>query len=337
MNVENFKHLQSAHCESGVAASLLTHQGQKISEPMAFGLGSGLFFAHLPFMKIMGLPLTSFRSYPGTILKKVFQRTGIKLQKRQFKSEEKALKALDEMLEQGIPSGVQLSVFWLPYLPPQFRFQFNAHHAIICGKKVDEYIVSDPIGEEMVTCPKEDFKRAWFAKGPLAPKGALYNAVSVANGSKDRASAIKSALKETSNRMLRIPIPFFGVRGIRLLAKRMRRWPETLKTPRQVKLNLGQVVRMQEEIGTGGAGFRFLYAAFLEEAASEIPGSRLKEASNLMTQAGDSWRAFAVQCAKACKSDDFSKKTMNSLAETLEKAADLEEEAFKLIDQCILC
>ena len=31
--------------------------------------------------------------------------------------------------------------------------------------------------------------------------------------------------------------------------------------------NLGQVIRMLEEIGTGGAGFRFIYAAFLQESA----------------------------------------------------------------------
>lgn len=336
MNSEvlSFKHLQSAHCESGVAASLLTHQGRILSEPMAFGIGSGLFFAHLPFMKIMGLPLTSFRSYPGTILKKVFKRTGIQLKKRTFSSEEKALKALDSMLEAGTPAGVQLSVFWLPYLPPQFRFQFNAHHAIICGKKNGEYIVSDPIGEEKVVCPVEDFRRAWFAKGPLAPNGALYETfANNPTSKKDLVPAIRSALKETTNRMLRVPIPYFGVHGISLLAGKMRKWPETLKKDRLIKLNLGQIVRMQEEIGTGGAGFRFLYAAFLEEAAGLLNSSQLSLASDQMTQAGDNWRKFAVECARACKADDFSVEKMKELSLIIENSRDLEEKVFRLIDQ----
>src|SRR5437879_3058605 len=107
-----FEHLQAAHCESGVAASLSGFQGQTLSEPMAFGIGSGLFFAHLPLIKIMGLPLTTFRSYPGTIIKKTFKRTGLQLRKQQFRNESKALETLDTLLEKGIPAGVQLSVFW---------------------------------------------------------------------------------------------------------------------------------------------------------------------------------------------------------------------------------
>ena len=37
-----FEHRQSAHCESGVMASLLSQAGLPMSEPMAFGLASGL-------------------------------------------------------------------------------------------------------------------------------------------------------------------------------------------------------------------------------------------------------------------------------------------------------
>ena len=33
---------------------------------------------------------------------------------------------------------------------------------------------------------------------------------------------------------------------------------------------LGNIVRMQEEIGTGGGGFRFMYAAFLQEAGDVL-------------------------------------------------------------------
>ena len=41
----DFLHRQSAHCESGVMSSLLTHNGLPMSEPMAFGLGAALAFA----------------------------------------------------------------------------------------------------------------------------------------------------------------------------------------------------------------------------------------------------------------------------------------------------
>src|SRR5690606_18808430 len=53
----HFQHRQSAHCESGVMASLLSHAGLPMSEPMAFGLASGLAFAYLPIVKLGGMPL----------------------------------------------------------------------------------------------------------------------------------------------------------------------------------------------------------------------------------------------------------------------------------------
>ena len=47
-----FNHLQTAHCENGVAASLLRYHGVDfMSEPLVFGLGVGLFYIHIPFMK----------------------------------------------------------------------------------------------------------------------------------------------------------------------------------------------------------------------------------------------------------------------------------------------
>jgi hypothetical protein len=48
----HFTHRQSAHCESGVAVNLMNHYGLDISEAMAFGIGGGLFFAYLPFVKV---------------------------------------------------------------------------------------------------------------------------------------------------------------------------------------------------------------------------------------------------------------------------------------------
>ena len=55
---------------------------------------------------------------------------------------------------------------------------------------------------------------------------------------------------------------------------------------------------MLEEIGTGGAGFRFIYAAFLQEAADVLNKPKLKDISRLMTEAGDKWREFAYLAAK---------------------------------------
>jgi len=54
---------------------------------------------------------------------------------------------------------------------------------------------------------------------------------------------------------------------------------------------------MQEEIGTGGAGFRYLYAAFLQEAGEMLKRDDLQEMSAELTAIGDEWRNFAYNAA----------------------------------------
>ena len=69
MIVNTFQHRHAGHCESGVTANLLSFYGLKLSEPMALGLSGTLTFAHLPFVKVGGFPLTTYRMPPGSVYK----------------------------------------------------------------------------------------------------------------------------------------------------------------------------------------------------------------------------------------------------------------------------
>ncbi|HRG52913.1 MAG TPA: BtrH N-terminal domain-containing protein, partial [Bacteroidia bacterium] len=63
---KEFKHIQTAHCENGVATSLLKYHGLGfMTEPLAFGIGSGLFYLHIPFLSINNGPAITYRSMPG--------------------------------------------------------------------------------------------------------------------------------------------------------------------------------------------------------------------------------------------------------------------------------
>ena len=97
MNID-FSHRQSAHCESDVTANLLFHYGIEISEAMAFGIGSGLFFGYLPFVRVNRLPLETFRSAPGAIFKRVARRLGVEVARQKFRSPERSMAALDQAL-----------------------------------------------------------------------------------------------------------------------------------------------------------------------------------------------------------------------------------------------
>jgi hypothetical protein len=299
MSQLDFKHYQHAHCESGVTANLLRHEGINISEPMAFGIGAGLFFGHLPFVMVSGTPGTAFRSWPGTIFKRVNKCLGIEMHTERFSTPQKAEKALDSALAAGRPVGMQSSVYYLPYMPEAYRFHFNSHNLVVYGKENGQYLVSDPILEEAATITPEDLTKARFAKGFPEPKGFMYYVKHVPD-TIDYPAAIQTGIKKTCFFMLSPPVPWFGNNAIFLLARKIKQYPHKL-TPRKAALYIGNIIRMQEEVGTGGGGFRFLYAAFLQEAAQILSRDDLQRFSEELTDIGDNWRTFAYEAARIMK------------------------------------
>ncbi len=329
----DFHHRQFAHCESGVTANLLNHYGFNCSEALAFGIGSGLFFAYAPFVRLNFLPLTTFRTAPGSIFKKTTKRLGIKVRQQRFSNPGAAERKLDLLLAEGCPVGAQTGVFWLPYFPPAYRFHFNGHNLVVTGKEGDDYLISDPIFEQPVRCSGDDLRKARFARGALAPKGRIYYIESMP-AHIELSQAIVAGIKDVCRVMLSTPVPVAGVRGIRFLSRRLVGWPTRLGEKRTLQ-HLGHIVRMQEEIGTGGGGFRFIYAAFLQEAAAVVGNDELLPLSARCTAIGDAWREFALLASRACKGRAELQPSITDLAQRLEQSAAAEESLFRDLQQVI--
>src|SRR5215469_15731162 len=171
----DFEHHQGAHCESGVTTNLLRKSSHgKITEPLAFGIGAGLFFTYIPFIKINNGPAIAFRTLPGFIFNRTCKSLGIPITRKKFRSKEKAEKFLIDKLNEGVPVGCQVGVYYLPYFPREYRFHFNAHNLVVFGREGDNYLVSDPIMEGTNIMDSYQLERVRFAKGALAPKGHIY-------------------------------------------------------------------------------------------------------------------------------------------------------------------
>jgi hypothetical protein len=326
-----FNHEQTAHCESGVISNIFRHYGLHISEPMAFGIGAGIFFGHLPFVKVNGVPGTTYRVMPGAIFKRVCKRLGVKMESQKFSNVEKGMEALDRVLEKGTPVGLLSSVYYLTYFPPAYRFHFNAHNLVAFGKNGENYRISDPIMDDVTEIDPQSLAAARFAKGFPAPKGKMYYPVEVPK-EVSFAQPIRDGIKQTCDDMLKIPLPMFGVSGIRFLAKRVKHYPEKVGD-RKAVLYLGNIIRMQEEIGTGGAGFRFMYAAFLQEAAGILQREELAVLSQELTRIGDIWRNFAFNAGRVCKSRNVNNVSYTELSEMLMQCAVEEELLFRKLSK----
>ncbi len=316
-----------------MVSNLLSYHGIDMSEAMAFGIGTGLFFAYLPFIRLNKLPLTTYRCEAGGILKRVAKRLGCRIRWQKFRDPQKAMAALDAKLALGIPVGCRTGAYWLPYFPPAFRFHFNAHNLVVYGKDGNDYLISDPVFPNPERCAAKGLMKARFAQGALAPKGVMFHFEQVPEEF-DLAAAITGGIKDLCRRMLKTPLPVAGTRGIFFLADRLERWPQKLGEE-QAKRYVGQLIRMQEEIGTGGAGFRFMFAAFLQEAAPILNKTDLLELSRQMTATGDIWRETAVIGARICKGRASEKDTYAQIAARLRTCAREETRIFKKLLECV--
>ncbi len=328
----NFTHHQSAHCENGVVSNLMKHNGFNISEPMVFGIGSGLLFCYIPFLMVNHAPAITYRAMPGFIFKRFAKRVGITIKREKFRDSKKAQAKLDENLKNNNPVGLQVGVYNLTYFPDEYRFHFNAHNLVVYGKDKDTYLISDPVMETVTTLTEKELEKVRFAKGALPPKGHMYYPTNFPKELHLEKAIIKG-IKHTCKEML-APVPIVGVKGIRVVAKLIRKWPKK-KGVKVANHYLGQIVRMQEEIGTGGGGFRYIFAAFLQESSAILKNEKLAELSKEMTQIGDLWRDFAVDASRIYKNRAAKTDGYNDVASQLDTLADKEEAFFKKLKKAV--
>lgn len=328
----DYKHRQSGHCESGTTSNLFQFYGIDISEPMAFGIGNGLYFTYIPFLKIQYAPMISFRNIPNTIFRRGTKRLGADaIVIKKFKTPKESMDALDRNLEKGIPTGLQVGVFNLPFFPPEYRMHYNMHNVVIYGKENGLYLVSDTVMEKPQTISYDDLQRVRWVKGAFAPNGKMYW-INHVDKDIDLKKAVADGIAKTVYEMTKIPIPLLGTKGMRFMAKDLRKWPKK-HGAEKASFYLGQILRMSEEVGSGGAGFRFIYGAFLKEAGEKFNHPVLLETSVMMGNVANKWREFAYIGARNCKSRSEPAEDYGMLADMLREISYLEDDVYKKLSK----
>ncbi len=322
-----FNHRMAAHCETGTISGLLGHAGLAMSEPMVLGITGGIFFAYL---KIRSVPFPTFvvRSAPGSILRNMAKRVKVGFHVMKFGTADKAQAALDSLLDQGTPVAVQVDMFHMGYIPAYMRVHFNGHFVTITGKDGDTYRVSDCYHHVPSEVSDADLRRARFARGDLAPKGTMFYVKDVPS-SPALHKPIIQGLRNSCANMIGLPVPFLGVKGIRLFARKLTEWPSLTRDEVQLSHEVMSINVILEERGTGGAGFRFMFASFLREAASVLASDTLRDMGAEMMAIGDRWRELSVFAARMGKAREFSAGKFGELQKLILARADEEETFFR--------
>jgi hypothetical protein len=330
MSDTHFEHRMAAHCESGAVSALLQHAGMDIDEPMVFGVSGAIFFGYFR-SAMFPFPTFVLRNKPGKIRTDAVRRLGARFKERRFRDPPRAMQALDDLLDKGIPVGIQVDLFYMDYVPAYARAHFNAHYIVVVGKEDKEtYIVSDSYSPSLTRLSAKALRRARFARGPFAPRGLLFYPDRVPE-SVDYETAIRKGIKDAARYMLRMPIPLLGVRGIRRFAERICTWPKYTRDIDHLSHEVMMINVILEERGTGGGGFRFLFATFLQQAAERLNKPELADVAKTAMEDGDRWRDISLFAARIGKNRDLGPERLAALGDMIMERADAEKRIFSAL------
>ena len=338
MVIENYPNQRKKHCETGTLLNMLKYNGfDGISETMAFGIGSGFNFVYSPFLRMRGVKLPMFRIRPGLIAKNFCERLNIGFHGLEYGHRvNQSMRALDELVDQQIPVGLVVNVARLHYFSPVVNeSNFNGHVLTVVGKEGSTYTIADSdtrlTTDDYVYLDEDVMRKSRFTSGLAAPRGKMFYIDPLPKDfgeHLDLKPAVIQGLEESCRRMLRVPVPFYGWTGLNYFAGSLKMW-KVWFSEKLIGFILLWIYRLIETTGTGGAGHRYMYADFLNEAAELFGNEVLADCAQLMSVDADSWRQFSLDCRRYMKSDNI---TLKEMAELLQTIGQQERQIFEKLD-----
>lgn len=318
-----------AHCESGTVTGLLRHHGLTISEPMVFGIAAG---ACAVYMKVpsMRMPVFELRTKPGDIRKNIAKRLGTVFTTERFSDKNKGHDHLVALLDKGIPVALQVDMFYMDYIPDYMRIHFNAHYIVATAREGNDFIVSDCYYPALSKLSAASLEKGRFARGDFAPAGFMYHIASLPQPDEQQLKkAVMKGIRQAAFTMIKLPIPFIGVSSIRKFARDIPSWPGKMQSIDELAHRCMLIHLLLEERGTGGGGFRFMYAAFLQEASRLFGSSELLSLSKKMMNNGDKWREIAMTVARCSKQRDLGPERLAEFRDLILDRAEEENNLFR--------
>ena len=339
--IEGFPNKRRRNCETGVFANMAEYYGMQISEPLVFGIGSGIYFVYSPHMQIRKIVYPILRTQPCSIVMHAARRLRLGYHGTQFKNDEdRAMLELDKLLQKQIPTAVVVNVNGLQYFNVSgMETDFNGHVFTVIGKENSDYLVADTdnrlINDDFVTVSESLMRKIRFASGFSAPDGEMfyldpipehYSLESVLR------KAMLSGLRQTCQRMLDIPLDYYGCKGFHFFARDIREWDKKC-SQKEIKYVLMWYYRLFERTGTGGAGYRFIYADFLKEMAEMYQDEWMGDCALKMSETADLWRQFSLSSRRFLKGEEV---TLDDMAEIMDAIGDNEFLVFSQIRDKVL-
>nr|WP_055508713.1 BtrH N-terminal domain-containing protein [Nonomuraea pusilla] len=313
------------HCETTALGVLLRHEGLDLSEPMLFGLGSGLSFVYWD-SKGMPFPFLGGRVKPFDLTRNLAARLGLTLLVEETTSPRRAWENVAALIDAGRPVGLQLDCYHLEYF--RSKVHFGGHVVAMYGyDEHDVHLVDTDQQGGAVRTSRASLAMARAERGPMTARNRSFT-VTLPERSPRWQEQIIPAVRHCADAFLAAPIANLGHRGIDKAAKLAPTWLRRAGDPRH---DLPQAALLMERAGTGGGLFRALYRDFLGECVQLIDDSGLRTGHRLYAEAAGLWTDVAALIAKAGESGDVGH--LEQARVVLDELARIERDAMQVLRQ----
>lgn len=308
--LKKFSHIPGVHCSSTCIQDLARFDSIEISEAMAFGLGEGLGFV---FYRDSSLsPVSRFNGRASNLEDKFYRRIGQPISW----VGKWDLPLLIKSIQDGRPILAKTFLAHLPYYDPA---DFPGHGVILTAidEKAEQVTLADSISEQLLTITIEQFKKATAMDCPPLMAPFSWSAAP-AIAFKVDAELLQGAILSMANTMLHPPEKNEGFDAMNAAIDDIIHWEKDDDWKWHARFAYQSI----EKRGTGGGGFRLLYADFLQEASRYLPELNALNIESGFRKSAELWQALAATLKQAFAEE--LKDNFNTAAGQLEQIKQLE-------------
>ncbi|MFF0886769.1 BtrH N-terminal domain-containing protein [Streptomyces sp. NPDC003456] len=325
-----FQPQHGEHCETTTLRNMLHQAGADLSEAMLFGLGQGIDFQYWDAPDPgRAAPMLTGRIEPARLSRNACSALGVELHALRAPDAETAHTAAADLLRSGHVVGVSVDIFHLDYFTS--RSHFAAHYIALYGlDDTHAHVVDTGQQGGARTLPVASLRQARASDEGFMPSPHLYLYVEqvperlATDPDAVLREQIWHAVRTTAERMTEDRGPRYGIPALRRAASEAAGWHDTLASPQETVPGVGRFWRFA---GTGGANFRTLYRAFLQEAARLCDDGELDVFAAEFSDVERQWDE-AIELLTAYPGAD-GRRQLQSVAARLEAIADAEQALFK--------
>jgi len=305
-------HTPGRHCSSTALSDLVNFQGIPWSEAFCFGIGRGLGIWYIDTGDTPPERLVHVRS--ADIEERFFRGMGQPFAWERFDDPAAGEAALINAIDRGAPALIQTDIYYLPHYDKSAHFPGHAVAVWGYDGARQVFVITDTERPDPVEVPFEDMRKArCYAMGFFDIRGNMYVPGRL-DVPEDPGGAVMKAVAGNSRSLAGSADPRYGLPALRTWLDDLPAW-EGLADWRWTARFASQVI---EKRGTGGGGFRLMYADFLDEAAAFLPGIAAAGLPGLMRKAGLAWRELSLALRKLSESGEFGcDETRRALEEVL--------------------